>query len=186
MNKIRDDFPPNIKDFFVKLQNYLDTELIFFGSIKRFDYFKNASDIDIAIISDNTNGLLAKLKNYLNIDNFSIKKIYQQYTVKDNNLVSGYKVKYEDESNNLIFDLLIYDTKYKIFVLKNINDINFLPFYMMCILYILKFIYYHLGIISKSVYTNIKCIIFYWYFNNDFKYYDKQNATTIILDNMIK
>ena len=53
-------------DFFTNLQNYLGSELIFYGSIKRYDYFKESSDIDITVITDNTKSILSKLQNYLN------------------------------------------------------------------------------------------------------------------------
>ena len=51
-------------DFFTNLQNYLGSELIFYGSIKRYDYFKESSDIDITVITDNTKSILSKLQNY--------------------------------------------------------------------------------------------------------------------------
>jgi len=168
-------------NFFHNMQNYLNTELIFFGSIKRSDYFDNASDIDIAIITDNVNSLITKIQNYLNINNKNIKKIYQQYTVNDKLVINGHKIKYEDNDNQLVFDILIYDEKYKPYVIQNINEINNLPLYIVYILYILKYLYYTLGLISKNYYVNIKCYIFHCYFNKKIKMYDKQHTTTIIL-----
>jgi predicted nucleotidyltransferase len=169
--------------FFSNLQNYLGTELLFFGSIKRLDFFENASDIDIIVITDNIKSVLFKLKNYLNIDDSNIKKIYQQFTIDDKKIITGYKIKYKDETNkDLIFDILIYDEKHKESVLKNINDINFLPFYMIVILYILKFFYYKLGLLSSYLYTNIKNFIFHCYFNKQLKSYDIEHTTTIMLD----
>ena len=49
VTKILETLQPNEAS---KLQDYLDTELLFYGSIKRLDYFKNNSDIDIAIITE--------------------------------------------------------------------------------------------------------------------------------------
>jgi len=51
MNKIRNDFPPNVKKFFVNLQNYLDTDLYFYGSVNSPDYVQGKSDIDVAWFS---------------------------------------------------------------------------------------------------------------------------------------
>jgi predicted nucleotidyltransferase len=169
-------------DFFTKLQNYLNNELIFFGSIKRADYFKNASDIDIAIITDNASSLLPKIKSYLNIKNSSIKKIYQKFTEKSSIVITGYKIKYEDKENNLIFDLLIYDEKYKNIVMENINEINNFPLYIIVTLSILKFIYYNLLLMSKETYLYLKNSIFYMYFNKKLGIYNKKLITTISVD----
>lgn len=169
--------------FFTNLQNYLDTKLYFYGSIKRLDFFENASDVDIIIITDNIKSIIFKLKNYLNINDSNIQKIYQQFSINDKGIITGYKIKYKDETNkDLIFDILIYDEKYKSFVMKNINDINYLPFYMIIILYILKIFYYKLGLISSNLYTNIKNIIFHCYFNKQLKTYDIEHASTIMLN----
>ena len=168
--------------FFNNLQNYVESELIFFGSIKRIDYFKNSSDIDIIIITDNVNSLLSKVQNYLNIKKTDIKKIYQQYSVS-NNIVYGYKIKYNDTVSNISFDLLIYDDKFRKDIIKNINDINNLPIYMLIILYILKSLHYNLYLIPKSIYNYLKCYIFYCYFNKSLRYYNKELSTVIALDN---
>jgi predicted nucleotidyltransferase len=168
--------------FFEQLSNYLNVELLFFGSIKRFDYFDNSSDIDIIIIDDNVNSLLFKIKNYLHLNNSSIKKIYQQYTVHDKGIIDGYKIKYEDKENDIMFDLLIYDEKYRNKVEKNIDDINFLPLYMIIILYILKYLYYKLCIMSKSLYVYLKCHLFYCYFNGEYRFYKKELSPVIMVD----
>jgi len=183
MEDIKDKLGEYRYHFFHNLQNYLETELIFFGSIKRYDFFKNASDIDITIITDNVKSLLFKLQVYLNIDKPSIKKIYQQYSVKDNGFITGYKIKYTDKSNDNEFDLLIYDEKYREIVMKNVNDINNLPIYMVILLNIIKYLHYTLCVIPKIVYNNIKCFIFHCYFNKEIKSYDRLHTSTIILEN---
>jgi hypothetical protein len=182
MEEIKDRLGEYKYNFFNKLQNYIECELIFFGSIKRIDFFKNASDIDIIIISDNVKSLLYKVQNYLNIKKSSIQKIYQQYSVNDN-IVSGYKIKYDDKNNDISFDLLIYDDKFRKNVMKNINDINNLPIYMLVILYILKSLHYSLYLIPKSIYVYLKCFIFYCYFNKSLRYYNKNFATVVMLEN---
>ena len=126
MEDIKDRLGNYKYNFFNNLQNYIETELIFFGSIKRFDFFKNSSDIDIIIITDDVKSLLYKVQNFLNIKKTNIKKIYQQYSVNDN-IVYGYKIKYDDKDSDMSFDLLIYDDKFRTDVMKNINDINNLP-----------------------------------------------------------
>ena len=59
--------------FLKNLQQYIDAELIFFGSIRRIDFFKGKSDIDIAIITDNVESVIRKLQNYFK-DSLTKKK----------------------------------------------------------------------------------------------------------------
>jgi hypothetical protein len=182
MEDIKDRLGNYKYNFFNNLQNYIETELIFFGSIKRFDFFKNSSDIDIIIITDNVKSLLYKVQNFLNIKKTNIKKIYQQYSVNDN-IVYGYKIKYDDTDSDMSFDLLIYDDKFRTDVMKNINDINNLPIYMLIMLYILKSLHYSLYLIPKKIYSYLKCFIFYCYFNKSLLYYKREFSTVIALDN---
>ena len=95
-----------------------------------------------------------------------------------------YKIKYKDIFKNIEFDLLVYDEKYRKSVMQNVNDINNLPFYIIAVLYILKYLHYTLQLIRKSVYNNWKCLLFHWYFNKKIKFYDKEHSSTIILDDV--
>ncbi len=180
MEEIKDKLGEYKYNFLNSLQNYIDDKLIFFGSIKRADYFQNSSDIDIAIITDNVGSLLHKIQNYLHIDKTNIKQIYQHFNIYDTIIVSGHKIKYKD--NNITFDLLIYDKKYIEPVMKNINDINILPSYMIFILYILKTLYYNLYLIPTSSFIYLKNCIFYMYFNKEITIYNKSKTSTIILN----
>jgi predicted nucleotidyltransferase len=183
MEDIKDRLGDYKYNFFTNLQNYIDTELYFYGSIKRFDFFRNASDIDIIVITDNVSSMLSKIKNYLNIDKNKVQKIYQQHTVYDKGIITGYKLKYNNGKNDLSFDLLIYDEKFRKQIIQNINDINNLPFYMVTILYVIKTLYYKLNLISSSFYIYLKCLLFYCYFNKEVKYYNKEKAIVIMIDN---
>ena len=168
--------------FFTKLQNYLETELYFYGSIKRFDYISNSSDIDIIVITDNVKSMLSKIQTYLVVGKDKTQKIFQQHSVYDKGIITGYKIKYKNYENNIEFDLLIYDEKYRNVVLQNIYDINNLPFYIITILYILKMLYYKLHLISRNIYNKLKCHIFACYFNGELRYYNKEHAQVIMLD----
>jgi predicted nucleotidyltransferase len=184
MEKVKEKLGEYKYTFLNNFQNYLDTELIFFGSIQRSDFFTNSSDIDIIIISDNVKSILSKIQYYLHIDKKEIKKIYQQYSLYDKGMNTGYKIKYKDIFKNIEFDLLVYDEKYRKSVMQNVNDINNLPFYIISVLYILKYLHYTLQLIRKSVYNNWKCLLFHWYFNKKIKFYDKEHSSTIILDDV--
>jgi len=183
MEDIKDRLGDYRYNYFTNLQKYLDTELYFYGSIKRSDYFQKGSDIDITIITDNIHSTLSKLQNYLNIKKTEIKKIYQKFYIRSKSIVVGYKIKYEDEEHNFSFDILIYDEKYRKSVIENLNDINNLPGYMIVILIIIKILYYSLGMISKNIYLYLKNALFHMYFNQTICIYDKKKGTTVILDN---
>jgi predicted nucleotidyltransferase len=183
MEDIKDRLGDYRYNYFSNLQKYLDTELYFYGSIKRSDYFQKGSDIDITVITDNVHSTLSKLQNYLNIKKTEIKKIYQKFYIRSKSIVVGYKIKYEDKERNFSFDILIYDEKYRKSVIENLNDINNLPGYMIVILITIKMLYYSLGIISKDIYLYLKNSIFHMYFNQTICIYDKKKGTTVILDN---
>lgn len=170
-------------NFFKKLQNYLDTELMFFGSVKRLDYFNNSSDFDIVVITDNVTNILHRIKNYLHINDNKVKKIYQNFREISPKVVIGHKIKYDDEAENISFDMLIYDEKYRDIVLTEMDHSNNLPFYMICILYILKCIYYHLGLMTKDYYIYVKRIIFSMHQSKKFIVNEKDIARNIVLDN---
>jgi predicted nucleotidyltransferase len=169
-------------NFFINLQNYLENDLIFYGSIKRYDYFDKSSDVDIAVITDNIKSTISKLKNYLKIDKEKIKKIFQKFKKNENTIITGYKLKYEDKEKNFVFDILIYDEMYRTHVMNNINEINNLPKYMIFILCIIKYLYYMLGLLSHNVFLETKNFIFNCYFNSTINLDKKNFMTTIILD----
>jgi hypothetical protein len=74
-------------------------------------------------------------------------------------MVTGYKVKYEDTSNNFLTEISIYDEKDKEYVLIEHNSKALLPFYISWLLIILKTFYYKLGILSEDIYSYLKKII---------------------------
>ncbi len=136
--------------FLTNLQRYIDTELIFFGSIKRCDFFIGKSDIDIAIITDNVESVKKKLQNYLNIGKSKIKKSMQKIP-NSNKLVYGYKINYDDLEHNLYLEIIIYDEQYRSFIINNIEKTTNLPFYITIIYFILKFLTYSLPILPEDV-----------------------------------
>jgi predicted nucleotidyltransferase len=146
-------------NFLSNMKEYLETEFLFYGSIKRLDYLESNSDIDIAILTDNPSSMLAKIKNFLNIKNTRIKKIYQTFN-NESSLINGYKFTYKDDEKNWSFDVVIYDEIYRDMIIKDIYYINNLPFYVTILLYILKFIYYKLHLISSSIFWDTKNMIF--------------------------
>jgi predicted nucleotidyltransferase len=149
MEDIKEKIGDNKYIFLQKLEDYIGSKLIFFGSIKRCDFIKENSDIDIAIISDNIDSTLKKLQNYLNLHDNKIRKIIQKIPNK-NSIVYGYKTNYDNECMDLSLEIIIYDEKYKNDIMFNINKINNIPFYVLLPLIVLKILYYKLKIISKD------------------------------------
>ena len=182
MEDIKDRLTNYKYNFLTNLQNYLGNDLIFYGSIKRYDYFDKSSDIDIAIITENIKSTISKLKNFLKIDKEKLKKIFQKFKKNENTIITGYKFKYEDKENNFVFDILIYDEIYRKHIMNNINEINNLPKYMIFLLCIIKYLHYTLNLLTHDVFLNIKNFIFNCYFNNIINFSKKNFMTTIILD----
>jgi predicted nucleotidyltransferase len=182
MEDIKDRLGEYKYNYFTNLQNYLETELYFYGSIKRFDYISNSSDIDIIVITDNVKSMLSKIQTYLNVSKDKTQKIFQQHSVYDKGVVTGYKIKYKNDENNIEFDLLVYDEKYRKAVLQNVYDINNFPLYIIIPVYILKILYYKLYLISRKIYIDLKNLIFDYYFNGEFRYYNIDKAQVIMLD----
>ena len=90
MNTIRNDLPQKTKDFFKKMENYLDTELFFYGSVTRSDYIPGKSDIDIAVFTDNENSIISKLQHFVHVKRSDFDKVIWKL---DGNMIYGYKLK---------------------------------------------------------------------------------------------
>jgi predicted nucleotidyltransferase len=155
IEKIKNNLTDYDYQFLTNLQRYIDTELIFFGSIKRCDFFMGKSDIDIAIITDNIESVKKKLQNYLNIGKSIIKRSMQKIP-NSNKLVYGYKINYDDEENNLYLEIIIYDEQYRSFIINNIEKSNNLPFYITIIYFILKVLTHYLMILPNDVFKYCK------------------------------
>ncbi len=155
METTRNNLTPYSQHFFDKLSNYLDTKMYYFGSIQRRDYFPNFSDIDVDIFTDNEQGTILKIQNFLNIEPKYIHKFVYKLD-SSNKMVYGHKVQYKDEANNFSTELLIFNEKDKHDVIKDHCSKFVLPFYISYLLVILKFVYYKLRLISKGLYSTFK------------------------------
>ena len=74
METTKNEMDAYSKNFFLKLGNYLDTQLYYYGSIQRHDYFPGKSDIDVDLFTDNSSSTIIKLQNFFGFlyfdDNF--------------------------------------------------------------------------------------------------------------------
>lgn len=144
--------------FFKKLSNYLDTKLYYYGSIQRKDYFPGTSDIDVCIFTDNNTETKYKLISFLGLKKNEYKKIIFKLH-KSKKMVYGYKIKYKNETTKINVEFSIYNEKDKEHVLKEHNSKKDLPFYILWLLIIVKFFYYNLEILPKSIYYKCKRFI---------------------------
>ena len=74
----------------------------------------------------------------------------------DENVVYGYKVKYENKGENIKSEFSIYNENYKDIIIKQHKKKFVLPAYISVMLYLLKMFYYKIPILSKSIYINSK------------------------------
>lgn len=163
MNIIPSVLPMNLQKYFIELKNYLDTELYFYGSVIRNDYIKNKSDIDLCIFTDNEQSTINKLKFYFHIQSKDVKKVIKKY--ENNELILyGYKIKCVID--DIKCEIYIYNEYFKDKLLNEMQAPLKAPFYVNIFLYILKFFYYIIPILSKETYKTIKN----YYINNFIKF----------------
>ena len=156
MNKIRDDFPPDLKEFLINLQNYIDNDLYFYGSVNRSDYVHGKSDIDICIFTDNEYSVMTKLQHFLHVKRNAFDKIVWKI---DGTIIYGYKIKCDKYINSKC-EISIYNNDFKEIILNDLNKGETIPVYISVMLYILKTLYYKFNILSSKTYSYYKRIIF--------------------------
>jgi hypothetical protein len=155
METTKNKLPNDVNTFFKDLSKYLDTKLLFYGSVQRSDYFPGSSDIDVDVFTENVNSTITKMQHFLHVKKSSFKKIIWRLS-HNGEMVYGYKIMYKNEDLNLSTEFSIYDKKYKDGVLEQHLKKTVLPFYATILLFIIKKLYYDLGIITKELYRNLK------------------------------
>jgi len=154
-----EDIKGNLREqdyyFLKQIQQYINTDLYFYGSVTRFDYFPGKSDIDVIIITDNVNSIVKQLQGYLKVNRDAIEKTIN-YMDDDNSMTYAYKINYTNLENELSLEIFVYDEKYREKLIRNINKKNNLPFYIIAILYIIKFITYTLRLLSEEQFKYVK------------------------------
>jgi hypothetical protein len=155
MENTKNKLPENVNVFFNKLSDYLDTKLLFYGSVQRGDYFPGSSDIDVDIFTDNVNSTVTKMQHFLYTKKKDFKKIVWRIG-STGKMVYGYKIMYKNPEINLTAEFSIYDSKYKKQVLEQHLKKTIVPFYVSILLFIIKKLYYDMHIISSSWYRYLK------------------------------
>ena len=140
--------------FFKNLSGYLETQIYFYGSVQRPDYFPGRSDIDIDIFTDNETATLSKLQHHLHIPKEKFKSFVGK--LNNNRIVKGTKVMYKSQDEEFSAEISIYNEKYKDIVLYEHQSKSSLPFYITFCLVILKFLYYDLHLFPIEYYSPVK------------------------------
>lgn len=156
MNAIRNDFPQDVKRFFYDLQNYLDTELYFYGSVNRDDYVHGQSDIDVAVFTDNEHSMISKLQHFLHVKRNAFDKIVWRLEGK---MIYGYKIKCDKYLNSKC-EIVVYNNDFKEHLMKEMSQHNQLPFHISILLGFLKLFYYTFPILSNKTYSAYKRFLF--------------------------
>ena len=157
MENIKNKIPDNLHNFFNELSNYLDTPLLFYGSVQRFDYLPGHSDIDVSIFTDNISSMKSKMSHFLQND----KNLFEKFILRLKNKVSiGYKLMYQSIENNIMIEFSIHDIKLKECVIRKYIEKSSLPFYISWMLILLKFIHYKLRLCNRKTFNYIKNHIF--------------------------
>lgn len=156
METTKNDLPPNVKKFFYNLSEYLDTKMLYFGSVQRSDYVPGKSDIDIDIFTDNENSIMTKMQHFLGSPKSDFKSVVW---IINEVPVYGYKIKYSNPEEQIEAEFSIYNEQFKDLVIKEHTRKFILPFYITIMLYILKFFHYTIPLLSKKKYSSGKRFI---------------------------
>jgi predicted nucleotidyltransferase len=155
-NQLRDDLPENVKVFFRKIQDYLDTNLYFYGSVTRSDYVPGKSDIDVAIFTDNEFSTISKLQHVLHVKRDAFEKIVWKLNGK---ILYGYKIKCE-KYININSEISIYNNDFKEVLLDEFTKpLRTKSWIFFILLYLLKLFYYHLPLLPKKTYIYLKRVV---------------------------
>jgi hypothetical protein len=155
METTKNKLPENVKIFFNDLSKYLDTKLLFYGSVQRQDYFPGSSDIDVDVFTDNIGSTISRMQHFLHVKKSSFKKIIWRLS-HNGEMVYGRKIMYKNPDLDISVEFSIYDNKNKKGVLEQHLKKTVIPFYATILLFIIKKLYYDLHILSLSSYKYLK------------------------------
>jgi len=100
---------------------------------------------------------MTKMQHFLHVSKKDFKKVAW---IINRVPIYGYKIKYDNEKENISAEFCIYNEKFKDVILKEHNKIHFLPIHITILLHILKFLYYQFPILDKKTFTIYKRFIF--------------------------
>jgi len=148
-------FSKETTELFTQMSEYLDTSLIFYGSILRHDYVKNKSDIDIAVFADNEYSMITKLSHFLRTHKKNFKKVLWKLNDK---MVYGYKIKC-NKFMSINCEIAIYNTMFKPLLLEEYNSPQDWSILVRILIVIIKFFHYTIPLLSSYTYSYYKRVV---------------------------
>jgi hypothetical protein len=155
METTKNQIPESAKLFFDNMSEYLDTKLLYFGSVQRGDYFPGKSDIDIDIFTDNVESTIYKMQQVMKKPREKFKKIVWRLQY-NGRIVKGFKTRYEDPYGEFTAEFSIYNNKFKDDILIMHLGKTVVPFYVTWLLVILKTLHYRVGVIEIGTFNYLK------------------------------
>lgn len=155
METTKNKIPDSAKLFFDNMSEYLDTKLLYFGSVQRSDYFPGKSDIDIDIFTDNVESTIYKMQKLMKQPREKFKKIVWRLRF-NGRMVRGFKARYEDPNGEFTAEFSIYNNKFKDDILLVHLGKTVIPFYVTWLLVILKTLHYRVGVIEMTTFNYLK------------------------------
>jgi hypothetical protein len=151
---LQNKLPAKTWMFFKALSAYVNKPIYFFGSVRRFDFIPEKSDIDIDIFTDNLNSTRVQLMHFLKPKK-KFKKIIWRLP-SSNKVAHGFKIYYENPRDKIITEISVYEEKMKRYILDEHKLQSSLPGFIYFLLYLVKILYYNMGLLSKEQYKKVK------------------------------
>jgi hypothetical protein len=161
-------------DYIKYISNKYNAEFRIYGSFNTKLHIDKVSDIDVQLFTDEPYVLYHKLKNEINYRKIMQREYDYSMPCKMNKCKGKgitYKINFVYEGVEISF--MIINNKDKSFFIEENKEKDWIMYYFGFVLYIIKFIYYKLKLISKSLYKKIKYELFrfplYTNYNIEFK-----------------
>jgi hypothetical protein len=158
MEDIKNKMPIHKRQFFTNLETYLDTPLYYFGSIQRYDYDPDNSDVDAILFTNNEASSISKLQNWFHVSKNNFKKVVH-FLPESKHIVYGHKLTYHNPKLHISTDILVYNMNDEEYIRRDDKLRVDMPFYMVTIMIILKFLHHQVGILPKWAYIYFKRIL---------------------------
>ena len=153
MEDIKNKMPMHQRQFFTNLEKYLDAPLYYFGSIQRYDYSPDNSDVDAILFTNNESSSISQLQNWFQVSKNDFKRV-AHFLPSLKRIVYGYKLKYK--TPNTSADLLIYNKTDEEIIKRDDKRKIDMPLFIVTIMVILKTLYHQVGILPKHWYEYLK------------------------------
>jgi len=153
METTKHKLPIYTQTFFNNLSNYININLLYYGSIQRADYIPGYSDIDVLIFTENEYTTIAQMQSFLKVKKSQFKKFVNKIGGR---LVYGYKIMYKDDEHNFAAEFSIYNEKFRKDALPEHNSKSRLNITATILLILLKILYYYFKLIGLDNYRYYK------------------------------